>query len=97
MGSAIPRLNGIPGFMKNENAPSRGAFAVLALSSLVEIVKSAVKGIFASLVALICCGCNSKWNKKAIEEIKGTFTFLFLFPVCLAGIAAPRVVEKLMS
>lgn len=97
MGSAIPRLNGIPGFMKNENAPTRGAFATLALTSLIEIVKSTVKGIFASFVALICCGCNSKWNKRAIEEMKNTFTFLFVFPVCLAGIAAPRVIEKIMS
>jgi len=98
MGAAIPRLNGIPGFMKNEKpSTSRGSFALFALSSLIELVKSVIKGVFASILTLICLGCNPKWNQKALEEIKGIFTFAFLFPICLIGIAAPRIVDRMTS
>lgn len=89
--TAVPRLNGPP--LKDPHVTPRGTYAALALGSLVELIRSAVRCLFACLVSLSCCFISSKWNQKAVESMKNTIAFTLFVPLFLLGIATPKNID----
>lgn len=95
MSAAVGRLNGPP--IRSNEYTTRGTFAALALGSLVEMVKSAVRAIFLTVLASIRLCCSAKWNRKALGEIKETFIFACTVPLCVLGILFPKTIDRLIN
>lgn len=96
MSAALGRLNGPP-IRPNNEYTTRGTFAALALGSLVEMVKSAVRTIFHTFLASIRLCCSAKWNRRAFEEMKETLVFACAVPLCLLGILFPKTIDRLIN